>query len=147
MNQLCEKFPDQLAVLAFACNQFGHQNNANNEEEMVNSLAHVRPGGGFQFLGEMFDRVEVNGEKEDPIFTLLKTCLPVPHDLKDRLMGSPHYVIWGPVKRSDISWNFEKFLIGPDGTPLRRYSNRFITEDLEEDIAAVLSGSSLSESD
>ena len=24
--------------------------------------------------------------------------------------------------RSDISWNFEKFLIHPDGTPVRRYS-------------------------
>ena len=28
--------------------------------------------------------------------------------------------------RSDISWNFEKFLIHPDGTPVRRYSRSLL---------------------
>jgi glutathione peroxidase len=40
-------------------------------------------------------------------------------------MGDPKFIIWKPVKRSDISWNFEKFLISPEGTPIRRYSKAY----------------------
>ena len=78
------QFPDQLAVLAFPCNQFGHQNTANTLEEMSNSLAHVRPGEGYVFQGELFDRLEVNGEGEHPVFRWCKDQLPEPHDLADR---------------------------------------------------------------
>ncbi|KAI5946301.1 Glutathione peroxidase 2 [Manis javanica] len=46
----------RLLVLGFPCNQFGHQENCQNEE-ILNSLKHVRPGGGFQ-----------------PTFTLVQKC-------------------------------------------------------------------------
>merc|ERR1712026_118235 len=67
MNELCEKFSDKLAVLAFPTNQFGHQENAQGQE-ILNALKHVRPGNGFEFKGEMFDKVEANGENEHPMF-------------------------------------------------------------------------------
>merc|ERR1712059_176608 len=117
--------------------QFGHQENGNGEE-ITNSLKHVRPGGGYEFLGEMFDKVDVNGEKEHPLFAMLKKALPIPHDNTESLMTNPQLLIWTPIKRTDISWNFEKFLIGTDGTPIKRYSPRFETKDIEEDIAQCL---------
>jgi len=138
MNELCEKFPGQLAVLAFPCNQFGHQENCNNEE-ILNSLAEVRPGGGFVPKADMFQKVEVNGDGENPIFTFLKMHLPSPSDSKGILLGHPKFINWSPVKRSDIAWNFEKFVISPDGTPVKRYSRYFHTSQIEDEIRALIS--------
>jgi glutathione peroxidase len=45
-------------VLAFPSNQFGHQENGGGTE-ITNLLKHVRPGNGFEFKGEMFDKVSV----------------------------------------------------------------------------------------
>merc|ERR1711973_14619 len=86
MNELCEKFPD-LAVLAFPSNQFGHQENGGGQE-IVNVLKHVRPGNGYEFKGELFDKVEVNGSNEHPLFTFLKKALPAPHDDTESLMSN-----------------------------------------------------------
>ena len=35
-------------------------------------------------------------------------------------------------------WNFEKFLIGPEGEPFRRYSRSFQTINIEPDIKRLL---------
>jgi len=79
MNHLCQKFQDKLAVLAFPSNQFGHQEN-NNNEELLDILRHIRPGNGFQPLMEIFQKIQVNGRNEDPLFTFLKKSLPAPYD-------------------------------------------------------------------
>ena len=68
------QFSGKLAVLAFPTNQvikyrkaknqflkikyfqFGHQENSGGQE-IVNALKHVRPGNGFEFKGELFDKV------------------------------------------------------------------------------------------
>lgn len=137
MNWLCERFPEQLVVLAFPSNQFGHQENSNGVE-ILQALQHVRPGNGFVPKAEIFDKVEVNGENEDPLFTFLKKSLPVPSDAQGVSLGNPKFITWSPVKRSDIAWNFEKFLIGPDGAPVKRYSRYFLTSHIEEDIQSLL---------
>lgn len=137
MNQLCQKFQDKLAVLAFPSNQFGHQEN-NSDEELLDLLKHVRPGQGFEPLMDIFAKIEVNGKNEDPLFTFLKKSLPTPHDDLDHLIDNPSSILWKPVKRSDISWNFEKFLIGPDGQPVKRYSKSFLTSSIETDIEEMI---------
>lgn len=137
MNKLCEKFQDKLAVLAFPSNQFGHQEN-NSNEELLNILQFVRPGNNFQPLMDIFQKIEVNGKNEDPLFTFLKKTLPAPHDNQEHLIDNPSSILWKPVKRSDISWNFEKFLVGTDGLPVKRYSKSFLTENIEDDIRKLL---------
>jgi len=137
MNQLCEKFQDKLAVLVFPSNQFGHQEN-NSNEELLDILRHIRPGNNFQPKMDIFQKINVNGRNEDPLFTFLKKTLPIPHDNQEDLMDDPSSIIWKPVKRSDISWNFEKFLVGPDGLPVKRYSKSFLTADIEDDIQELL---------
>ncbi|KFQ51324.1 Glutathione peroxidase 1, partial [Nestor notabilis] len=109
--------------LGFPCNQFGFQENGTNEE-ILNILKHVRPGGGFEPNFTLFQKCQVNGTDTHPVFAYLKLHLPTPADEAATLMSEPRFLSWSPVRRSDISWNFEKFLVGPEGEPFRRYSPR-----------------------
>uniref|UniRef100_A0A4X2LPV6 Glutathione peroxidase n=2 Tax=Vombatus ursinus TaxID=29139 RepID=A0A4X2LPV6_VOMUR len=138
MNELQQRHRARgLVVLGFPCNQFGHQENGNNEE-ILNSLKFVRPGKEFEPNFLLFEKCEVNGEKAHPLFAFLREALPVPSDDAISLMTDPKYIIWSPVCRNDISWNFEKFLVGPDGVPVKRYSRRFETISIEKDIEELL---------
>ena len=47
-------------------------------------------------------------------------------------------VPWSPVTRSDIAWNFEKFLFDKDGNVVKRYSRYYPTAKIADDIAALL---------
>ena len=123
-------------VLAFPTNQFGHQENSNGQE-ILNSLKHVRPGNGFVPKCVMMDKVEANGDGEHPVFAWLKRHLPAPADDADSFMSDPKFIIWNPVRRSDIAWNFEKFLVDRGGQPVHRYSRNFYTSDLEKDIVRL----------
>ncbi len=42
------------------------------------------------------------------------------------------------LNRTDIMWNFEKFLIGKDGVPAKRYSKNFETINIKDDIEKLL---------
>ncbi|XP_025231643.1 glutathione peroxidase 1 isoform X3 [Theropithecus gelada] len=112
--------------------------NAKNEE-ILNSLKYVRPGGGFEPNFMLFEKCEVNGAGAHPLFAFLREALPAPSDDATALMTDPKLITWSPVCRNDVAWNFEKFLVGPDGVPVRRYSRRFQTIDIEPDIEALLS--------
>lgn len=114
------------------------QENCKNEEILA-SLKHVRPGNGFEPKFQLLEKVDVNGKDAHPLFVLLKDQLPHPSDDRSSLMNEPKFIIWSPVSRNDVAWNFEKFLIGPDGEPFKRYSRRFLTSDIEGDIKKLLS--------
>lgn len=106
--------------------------------EILNSLQHVRPGGGFKPIFTIFEKCDVNGTNTHPVFAYLKDKLPYPDDDPNSLIQDPKFLVWSPISRMDISWNFEKFLIGPEGEPLKRYSKKFPTIDIEPDIQRLL---------
>jgi len=137
MNELCQKYGDKLVILAFPTNQFGHQENSNGEE-ILNALKHVRPGNGFEPKCILFEKVLANGEGTHPVFTWLKSELPTPSDDPESMMGDPKFIIWKPVKRSDIAWNFEKFLIGKDGKAIKRFSKSFQTAHVSKEIDTLI---------
>jgi glutathione peroxidase len=156
MNGLAEKYGDKVAILGFPCNQFGHQTNEGNAE-FLNTLKHVRPGNGFEVNPQitLFEKSDVNGADALPLFKYLKTSMMIPSgplgDTKgngcddiDALIlprggfGGTTISLWTPVTRSDIAWNFEKFLVGPDGEPVKRFSRYFPTGDIAADIDALL---------
>ncbi|KAI4804621.1 hypothetical protein CesoFtcFv8_017221 [Champsocephalus esox] len=116
---------------------FGYQENCSNGE-IMNSLQHVRPGGGFQPNFTIFEKCDVNGTNTHPVFAYLKDKLPYPDDDPISLMKDPKFLVWSPIRRTDVSWNFEKFLIGPEGEPFKRYSKTFPTIDIEPDIHRLL---------
>ena len=143
MNELMEKYSGKgFTILGFPCNQFGHQENTS-DNEILDSLKYVRPGKGFEPKIEMFCKVLVNGDEAHPLFVYLKEKLPLPLD-KDPsnstlLMKTAGDILWSPVRRSDVSWNFEKFLIDTNGKPFQRYSRYFLTSDIAPDIEKLLS--------
>ncbi|MDX1409043.1 MAG: glutathione peroxidase, partial [Saprospiraceae bacterium] len=63
----------------------------------------------------MFQKVNVNGSDAHPVFRYLKDAL-------------------GGFLGGAIKWNFTKFLVGPDGEPLKR----FAPTDTPEKIGAYL---------
>lgn len=154
MNSLVDKFGEKLAVLAIPCNQFGHQTNEN-DEEFLNTLKYVRPGNGFEPKMEVMAKVNVNGATADPLFKYVKGVKPLPFggDEDTKGNGCPDNMAiilprggfdgttvstWAPVTRSDIAWNFEKFLIGKDGKVIERFSRFFNTADIAPHIEKAL---------
>jgi glutathione peroxidase-family protein len=61
-----------LEIIGFPCNQFGLQEPGENEYEILNGLKYVRPGHGYMPNFPLVEKRDVNGEKQDEIFTFLK---------------------------------------------------------------------------
>jgi len=107
-----------MQLLAFPCNQFELQEPGHNDE-ILNGLKYVRPGNNWMPSSDVhiFGKLEVNGEKEHPMYTFLKeTCPPTSETL-----GKKEEMFWDPIKINDIVWNFEKFLIDKQGRPRVRF--------------------------
>ena len=62
-------------LLYLYSNQFGHQTNEN-DAEFPNTLKYVRPGGGFEFKGELFACSKVNGELQVALSLSLSLASP-----------------------------------------------------------------------
>jgi len=156
MNALADKYGDKIGIIAFPCNQFGHQTNEGNDE-FLNTLEYVRPGGGFKPspIITVTEKGQVNGLDADPMFKWLKSEQIVPSgDMVDTkgngcadpdalvlprgAFGGSTVVLWTPVARSDIAWNFEKFLVDGDGKFVKRYSRYYDTNEIATDIDALL---------
>ncbi|NXC77449.1 GPX3 peroxidase, partial [Anhinga anhinga] len=101
--------PYGLVVLGFPSNQFGKQEPGQNSE-ILPALKYVRPGGGFVPNFQLFQKGDVNGAKEQKIYTFLK-------------VGAVN-LLGGALRNHDIKWNFEKFLVGPGGGPVMRWYHR-----------------------
>lgn len=145
MNALAEKYGDDLVILGVPCNQFGHQC-YDKDFELLNTLKYVRPGNGYEPKFQITGKMTINGEDEDAFWTFLKRAIPYPAD--DNGGRGDDFIYntqpnsmplqWSPVRRSDVVWNFEKFLIGKDGKPAKRYSPKFENANLTADIDALI---------
>ena len=106
LERLQERFSDRgFSVVGFPCNQFGGQEPGTADE--ISEFFSVNYGVTFP----LFEKIEVNGPDRHPIYTEL-TAVP---DAEG--------------EAGDIQWNFEKFLVGPDGTVLGRFRPRTDPED------------------
>jgi glutathione peroxidase len=101
-------------VLGFPCSQFANQEFA--EASKIEEFCQLNYGVSFP----MHQRVDVNGQNAHPLFDLLKQAAP------------------GVLGSQAIKWNFTKFLVGRDGTIIRRYSPQTQPEAVEDDIAGLL---------
>nr|XP_051711025.1 epididymal secretory glutathione peroxidase isoform X2 [Oryctolagus cuniculus] len=134
LNALQEELkPFGLVVLGFPCNQFGKQEPGQNSE-ILPALKYVRPGKGFVPNFQLFEKGDVNGGKEQNIFTFLKHSCPHPSGI----LGSLRHISWEPIEVHDIRWNFEKFLVGPDGVPVMRWFHLAEVSTVKSDILAYL---------
>ncbi|KAI9928954.1 hypothetical protein ASPWEDRAFT_104530 [Aspergillus wentii DTO 134E9] len=109
-QSLKSKYPEDFTILGFPCNQFGGQDPGSNDE--IQSFCQVNYGVTFPVLGKL----DVNGDNAAPLWEWMKTERP-------GLMG---------LKR--IKWNFEKFLIDPEGKVVGRWASTTKPESLEATI-------------
>jgi len=106
--------PRGFAVLGFPCNQFGGQEPG--DEAAIASFCSTS----YDVTFPMFAKVEVNGPAAAPLWAWLKQERP------------------GILGTEAIKWNFSKFLIGRDGTPLARFAPNDAPESLKGRIEAAL---------
>jgi glutathione peroxidase len=64
----------------------------------------------------MFSKIDVNGDGEAPLYTLLKGAQP------------------GDGDAPDITWNFEKFLVDKAGNVVKRYAPPTTPEEVASDL-------------
>jgi glutathione peroxidase len=93
-----------FSVLGFPCNQFGGQEPGSAED--IQTFCSTSYGVTFP----MFEKVEVNGPGRHPIYAELTA------------------VADAEGHSGDIRWNFEKFLVGPDGS-VTRFGPRVAPDD------------------
>ncbi|MFN0096764.1 MAG: glutathione peroxidase, partial [Dehalococcoidia bacterium] len=70
----------------------------------------------------MFAKVSAKGDDQHPLYRALVDAIPHATEnpsgqLKERLIGFG----LGPANDTDILWNFEKFVIGRDGSVAHRF--------------------------
>lgn len=124
-------------ILDFPCNQFGAQAPGTIEE------IHTFCTANFDIHFPQFDKIDVNGENEIPLYKYLKAQKGFEGFDKGDNMGSrldnmlrkknPDY-----DKNSDIKWNFTKFLVSRDGKVLKRYEPMEKIENIEKDLRKTL---------
>jgi len=113
LERLHEQFADRgFAVVGFPCNQFGGQEPGSAQE--IAEFCSTTYGVSFP----MFEKIDVNGPGRHPVYTELTALADAAGEA------------------GDIQWNFEKFLVSPDGKAVARF--RPGTEpDAPEVVAAI----------
>lgn len=113
LEGLHEKFADKgLAVLGFPANEFGAQEPGSNAE--IATFCKDK----FNVKFDMFSKIVVKGDGQDPLYKYLTS--------KET----------DPKHAGEISWNFEKFLIGRNGEIVARFAPR-VKPDSEEVVKAI----------
>jgi len=124
MNELIARYSSRgLVVLGFPCNQFAFQENMGNGD-ILNILKYVRPGNNYVPTFNLMERIDVNGDSADPLFKWLRGALPLNSDIPPygAFIASQQLMLWQPASRTDLDWNFSKFLVGRNGLPIKRWS-------------------------
>ena len=139
LEALYLKYKDQgLEILAFPCNQFLGQEPGTNEE--IQSFCSLN----YNVTFPLFDKVDVNGENESPLYTYLKEQAPFkgyPEGTEDfaAMLDEIHQKTGTGFDQGDaIRWNFGKFLVSKDGNTILRFEPMVSPTELEADIQRML---------
>ncbi|MBR3257093.1 glutathione peroxidase [Candidatus Saccharibacteria bacterium] len=136
IEKLYEKYHEKgFEVLDFPCDQFGHQ--APGTDDEIHEFCTAKYNTKF----DQFAKIEVNGENESPVFTVLKEQQPKeePEGMKNKMtMKAVKKMSKTCEKDGDIVWNFTKFLVDKDGNAIRRYDPTFDPAKIEGDLIKAL---------
>jgi glutathione peroxidase len=113
LEQLQERYAGKgFSVLGFPCNQFGEQEPGTADE--IASFCSETYGVTFP----MFEKIDVNGPERHPLYAELTA------------------VADASGKAGDVAWNFEKFVVSPDGEVIARFRSR-TSPDSPEVVALI----------
>jgi glutathione peroxidase len=106
LQALQDRYADRgFTVLGFPCNQFFHQEPGTAEQ--IQEFCSLNYGVTFP----LFAKVDVKGDGQHPLYSLLSQTAD------------------DSGKAGNVSWNFEKFLVGRDGQVVRRFRSKVTPED------------------
>ncbi|WP_129688778.1 glutathione peroxidase [Gottfriedia acidiceleris] len=105
---------DGLEILGFPCNQFMNQEPGSNEE--IQSFCELNFGVTFPVFG----KIDVNGDKADPLFKYLSSKAP------------------GIMGLKSIKWNFTKFIIDKNGEVIERFAPQTNPQEMRSTIEKLL---------
>lgn len=139
LEKLYKKYKDKgLEILAFPCNQFLGQEPGTNEE--IKKFC----SGTYDVTFPMFDKIDVNGQNESPLYTFLKKSAPFkgyPKGAEEfgKQLEQIHQKTGTNFDKGDaIKWNFGKFLVSKDGKTIKRFEPMVEPKDLEKEIERML---------
>ncbi len=134
LEALYEKYHEQgLEILDFPCNQFGSQAPGSIQE------IHEFCTANYDIHFPQFDKIDVNGADQHPLYAWLKAQKGFSgfdvNDQRGKMMdGMLRRQDADYDKKSDIKWNFTKFLVSRDGRVLKRYEPTDNMGGLEADV-------------
>jgi glutathione peroxidase len=113
LEQIYEEYRDRgLVVIGFPCNQFMGQEPGTADEirEFCDTTYHV--------TFPITEKIDVNGAQAHPVYQELTQAADADGEA------------------GDVKWNFEKFLVGPDGSVVERFRPQ-VTPDDPAVVAAI----------
>ncbi|VWX53438.1 glutathione peroxidase [Novosphingobium sp. 9U] len=124
LEKLYETYKDRgFEVLGFPANDFGAQEPGTHEE--IVEFCKLNYGVSFP----LFAKADVTGPAKQPLYAALTKAVPTKlgdvEGMKERFKG------YGMTPNDDpeVLWNFEKFLIGKDGSVVGRFAPAMTPED------------------
>lgn len=115
LENLFGKYKDKdFMVLGFPSNQFANQEPESDDK--IKEFCSLT----YDVKFDMFSKIDVNGEKESPLYTFLKSS-------QKGILGT-----------EDIKWNFTKFLVDKNGNVVDRFAPTTTPESIEKDILKLL---------
>ena len=138
LESMYEKYHAQgLEILDFPCNQFG--------EQAPGTIAEIRQfcTSNYNTQFEQFAKIDVNGDDASPLFTYLKAQKGFggfdTSDQRGKFMDDMMRKRDADYdKKSDIKWNFTKFLVDCKGNVVRRFEPTDSMEEIEKAIKDLL---------
>jgi glutathione peroxidase len=113
LERLQERYGERgFTVLGVPCNQFAGQEPGSAEE--IQEFCSTTYGVSFPLT----EKLDVNGSSRHPLYETL-TAIPD-----------------AAGEAGDVQWNFEKFLVSPDGSPIARFRPS-VEPESDELIAAI----------
>ncbi len=125
LEKLYQRYRDRgFVVLGFPCNDFAGQEPGSEAEIQEFCTANF----GVEF--PMYSKVKINSEPRHPLYAAMIDAVPEARvaengKLKDALAKNGLL----PKNASDVTWNFEKFLIGRDGSVVGRFAPDIAPDD------------------
>lgn len=137
LEKLYREYHDKgLEILDFPCDQFGHQ--APGTDDEIHNFCVLKYDTTFDQLA----KIEVNGDKAEPLYEFLKNEQPEdpePKTMKHKLAMKAISKVAGMAKENGlIKWNFTKFLVSRDGKVVGRFGPTDKPEEMEAKIKELI---------
>ena len=122
-----------LQILGFPCNQFKEQEPGTDAE--IQEFCQAT----YDVTFPVFSKVDVNGPDADPLYQYLRAAAPGDFgpDYGDFYQAISK-IRPGSDGTDEVKWNFTKFLIGRDGTVIKRYEPPVPPAEIKGDLENYL---------